>query len=61
MRHGLPHAGAEEIGLLQHGLVHNHLHPLGFQALHDALHAAGAEVVAAGLHDQAVNADNGGG
>ena len=45
---------AEEAVLLEGGLVDDHLHPLGLQALHDALDAGLAEVVGVGLHGQAV-------
>ena len=36
--------------------VDGDLDALGLEPLHDALHAAGAEVVGAGFHDQAVDA-----
>ncbi len=32
--------------------------PLPLDALHDALDAAGAEVIGASFHDEAVDADN---
>ena len=48
--------GAEELRRVQRGLVDHHGHALGFHALHDALDGARAEVVAVGLHRQAVHA-----
>ncbi len=41
---------AEELGVVEGGLVDEHGHALGLDALHDALDGAGAEVVAAALH-----------
>ena len=52
------HTRVEEVGLFEHGLVNDDFHTLGLDALHDALDAAGAEVVGAGFHDQAVDADH---
>ena len=48
--------GAEELRRVQRGLVDHHGHALGLHALHDALDGARAEVVAVGLHRQAVHA-----
>ena len=47
---------AEKVGDAERGLIHDHGHALGLDALHDALDARGAEVVAAGLHGQSVDA-----
>src|SRR5690554_4242696 len=52
------HPRAEELLFVQYRLVHHHLDALGLDALHHALHGAGAEVVGAGLHDQPVDADH---
>ena len=45
----------------QVGLINHNLDAFGFDALHDSLDAGGAEIVGAGFHDQAVDADHGGG
>ena len=50
------HLGAEELRLVERGLVDHHGHALGLDALHDALHARRAEVAGAGLHGEAVHA-----
>ena len=54
------HAGVEEGVFAQVGLVNHHFNALGLDALHDALDAGGTEVVGAGFHDQAVDANDGG-
>lgn len=54
------HLAAEEVGGVERGLVHEHGHALGLDALHDALDARGTEVVAVVLHGQSVDAYDGG-
>lgn len=44
---------------LQCGFIDDNFYALGFDALHDALYSAGAEVIAARLHDEAVDANDG--
>ncbi len=46
------------MGPFEHGFINDDFHALGLDALHDALDAAGAVVVGAGFHDQAVDADD---
>ena len=53
------HAAEERAAVLQGGLVDDDGGALGTDALHHALDAALPEVVAAGLHRQAVHADDG--
>ena len=53
------HAPEERAAVLQRGLVDDQRRALGLYPLHHALDAALAEVVAAGLHRQAVHADDG--
>ena len=48
--------GTVEVRLFQDRLVDDDFHAFGLQPLHDALHAAVAVVVAAGLHHQPVYA-----
>ncbi len=52
------HSGAKEFSLLENWFIDNNLDTFGFDALHDALDAGGAEVVGTGLHDEAVDADD---
>lgn len=49
-------AAVKEGGFFDGGLENNHLNAFGFDAFHDSLDAAGAEVVTARFHDQAVYA-----
>ena len=52
--------GTEElIPVGKRGLVHDDLDAFGLDALHDALDGGDAEVVAVGLHGEAVHADDG--
>ena len=53
------HASEERAAVLQRGLVDDQRRALGLYPLHHALDAALPEVVAAGLHRQAVHADDG--
>ena len=53
------HAPEERAAALQRGLVDDQRRALGLYPLHHALDAALAEVVTAGLHRQAVHADDG--
>lgn len=46
---------SEEVGGVERGLVHEHGHALGLNAVHDALDARGTEVVAAGLRGQSID------
>lgn len=48
--------GVVKLGLLQLGLMNYHLNPFGLDALHHPLDGAGAVIIAASLHDEAVNA-----
>ena len=52
------HDAVEEMLFLHCRFVHDDLHAFGFDALHHALNAALAEIIAARLHRQAVHADN---
>lgn len=49
---------AEELGLVERGLVDEHRNALCLDALHDALDRGRAEVVASRLHGEAVDADD---
>lgn len=51
-------AGVEEGCFIHRGFVDYNFDAFGFDALHDALDATGAEVVGAGFHDEAVDSDN---
>ena len=51
----------EELRGIECGLVDHHRHALGLHAVHDALHAGGAEVVRSALHGETVDAHGGGG
>ncbi len=53
-------AAVEEVGVGQRGFVDDDFDAFGLEPFHDALDAAGAVVVGAGFHDQAVDADDGG-
>src|SRR5690606_37782913 len=47
----------EEMLAFQYGFVNDHFHPFGLDALHHTLDGALAEIIRAGLHNQAVDAD----
>lgn len=51
-------SGAEEFFFGQVGFVDDDFDALGFQPLHDSLDAGSTEVVRAGFHHQAIDADN---
>lgn len=53
-------AAAEEVGVGQRRFVNDDFDAFGLEPFHDALDAAGAVVVRACFHDQAVDADDGG-
>ena len=41
----IDHPKPEELRFVQFGLLHDHIHALGFDAFHDALHRRRAEVI----------------
>ena len=53
------HLATEKLGVVQRGLIHHDRNALRLDAFHHALDGAGTEVVRAGFHGQAIDADNG--